>query len=151
MKSASQRQEESACPARIKIGLVLVFLLVLLSGLPQTASKIAEWRRGLPEDAVAARDRRFAELRKALPKRGTIGYIADGPLMRPLGDGKVDSIFGIAQYSFAPLIVVNSTEPEIIVGDFSSLESGARVISTEHLVVIRQFENGVCLLRKGGK
>jgi hypothetical protein len=137
-------------PARIKAGLVLVFALALLSGLPQIVSKPVEWARGMPEDAVVARDRRFAELRKALPQRGTIGYVTDGPLARPLGDGKVDSVFWIARYCLAPLIVVNSTEPEIIVGDFSTLESGAQVIAGQHLVVIRRFENGVCLLRKGG-
>ena len=57
----------------------------------------------------------------------------------------------IAQYCLAPVILVNSTEPEVIVGDFSTVESGARVISAQHLVVTRRFENGVCLLRKGGK
>ena len=138
-------------PARIKVGLALVFLLVLLSGLPQIVSKPAEWARARPLDEIVARDRRFAELREALPRRGTVGYITDGPLVRPLGDGKVVSVLEIAQYCLAPLILVNSTEPEIIIGEFSSLESGARAISAQRLVVTRWFEDGLCLLRKGGK
>jgi len=138
-------------PARIKVGLVLVFLMVLLSGLPQIVSKPGEWMRVRPEDAIVARDKRFAELREVLPLRGTIGYVTDGPVFRPLGDGREHSIFQVAQYCLAPLIVVNSTEPEIIVGDFSSMESGAEVMAAQHLVVTRRFENGVCLLRKGEK
>jgi hypothetical protein len=142
---------KSDYPARIQVGLVLVFLLVLLPGLPQIASKPGEWKRAQPEDAIVSRDLRFAQLRRALPKSGTVGYVTDGPLVRPLGDGRVHSIFQIAQYCLAPLIVVNSTEPEIIVGDFSSMESGAKAISSQHLAVVRWFEQGVCLLRKGGR
>jgi hypothetical protein len=138
-------------PARIQVGLVLVFLLVLLPGLPQIVSKPGEWKRVRPEDSIVSRDRRFAQLRDALPKRGTVGYVTDGPLVRPLGDGRVHSVFQITQYCLAPLIVVNSTEPEMIVGDFSSMESGAQVIARQHLVVARWFEQGVCLLRKGGQ
>ena len=73
----------------------------------------------MPQDAIVARDKRFAELRRALPKHGTVGYVTDGPLDRPLGDGRVHSVLMIAQYCLAPVILVNSTEPEIIVGDFS--------------------------------
>ena len=142
---------KSGSPLRIQAGFVLVFLLVLLPGLPQVVSKPGEWMRATPQDAIVARDKRFAELRQALPKHGTVGYVTDGPLDRPLGDGRVHSVLMIAQYCLAPVILVNSTEPEIIVGDFSSAESGAQVISAQHLVVTRWFENGVCLLRKGGK
>jgi hypothetical protein len=137
-------------PVRVKVGLALVFLLVLLSGLPQILSKPVEWMRAPPEDSIVARNKRFAELRKALPDRGVIGYIADGPLDRPMGDGKVESVLAIAQYCLAPLILVNSTEPDIIVGEFSTPEAGAQMISAQRLVVVRRFENGICLLRKGG-
>ena len=137
-------------PVRIKVGLTLVFLFVLLSGLPQVLSKGLEWSRTPPADAITVRSQRFTELRKVLPERGTIGYLADGPLDRPLGDGTVESVFDIAQYCLAPLILVHSTQPDLIVGDFSTPEAGAQIVSAQHLVVIRQFQNGVYLLRKGG-
>ena len=142
---------KSGSPLRIQAGLALIFLLVLLPGLPQILSKPGEWMRAMPQDAIVARDKRFAELRRALPSHGTVGYVTDGPLDRPLGDGRVHSVLMIAQYCLAPVILVNSTEPEIVVGDFSSAESGEQVISAQHLVVTRRFENGLCLLRKGGK
>src|SRR5215208_5549395 len=69
-----------------------------------------------PPDNVTLHEMRLAELRKRLPARGVVGYVADDP------DGAETTRawrrFATTQYSLAPVILERTTAHELVVGVF---------------------------------
>jgi len=96
------------------------------------------------QDEVSLNEKRFAELRAALPQRGVIGYISD----EPDPNEKIKKYY-LAQYALAPLIVVNEIDRPLVIGNFSSPEGELRV--SDKLVPFRRFEDGVVLFVQAAK
>jgi hypothetical protein len=99
-----------------------------------------------------AYENRFDAVRQFLPAHGTIGYITDD-LNRD--DERQYALavtrFLATQYSLAPLIVADdATAPGLVIGDFHSPCSGER-LARMGLTPVRQFENGVTLLKRESK
>jgi hypothetical protein len=90
----------------------------------------------LQADSVAKRsDQRFAQLKAALPPRGVIGYIGE-----PGVSGTAD--YYLAQYALAPLVVENSENHPLVIGDFPDRPNEP---ATANLKLIRNFGDGVLL------
>jgi hypothetical protein len=83
--------------------------LILLAGAwASGVTFLALWKtRGLPyETGIAAYERKLSSIKSLMPDRGVIGYTTDnGPLRE----------FFWTQYFLAPLIVVRSAEPPLVV------------------------------------
>jgi hypothetical protein len=81
-------------------------------------------------------DRRFAALKAALPAQGTIGYVGEpGAPVDVLGN------YYLTQYALAPLILENSPNHPLVVGNFPSSSPQ----TPDNLKLIRDFGNGVLL------
>ncbi len=131
-------------PIRVRIGVLSIVVFALVS------SGLALRRTLDPPPGAAAHDEisryeaRFRPLRSALPPEGVVGYLA-GPrrLDRPFDDLKD---FYLTQYALAPLIVVDTSDPPFVVGNFRP-SSPEHTISDPTLVLIRDFGDGVLLFR----
>lgn len=116
----------------------VVVLLFLFGSLLSSARLIwdAPVSRIHSPDAVSRRsDQRFAALKELLPERGAVGYIGDS------ADPTAD--YYLAQYALAPLVVEQSVNHPLIVGNFPSSPPS---LAGSRLRIIRDFGNGVLLL-----
>jgi hypothetical protein len=130
MKTAEER-------TRVK-SYVLVLVLLCLGSTARFAWESPELAHPIAEDRFDDYLHRFDELKKALPTRGVVGYI-DDRAANPLGPGYYYAV----QYALAPLVVENSTQAELVIGNFSS-----PALVGEHprnLMPVRDFGQGVVL------
>lgn len=121
-------------------------LLVLLYASASTARWV-HWaaarttRTG--QDEISTYERRFEQLRSALPARGVIGYL-----------GHPDAhaaallhfrLYLLTQYTLAPLLLIESTEPDLVVGNF---DAGPLPPVPAGFQVLRDFGEGLVLYRR---
>lgn len=138
----------SAFPwARLRVGIAL--LLVLLYAGASTARWLqratARSARAAP-DEISANDLRFDELRSLLPARGMVGYLGD-----PAPEGATALLhfrrYLLAQYALAPVLLLETTDPEFVVGNF---DPGAAAPAPPGFAIVRDFGNGLVLFRRSG-
>lgn len=138
--------EPRATPVRWPVTRVrLALLLVLLYAGGTTLRwlhRAAQWPQRPGTDEITANDRRFAPLRPHLPAHGTVGYAGDPP---PDGPTALPHFrrYLLAQYALAPLLVVETGEPELVVGNFDS--SGTTLPGLE---LVQDFGDGLQLYRR---
>jgi hypothetical protein len=89
-------------------------------------------------DTIArASDQRFAALKAALPRRGTVGYIGDP------GNLSIRDYY-LTQYALAPLVVDHSIDHPLVIANFSNSPPAA----PENLHLVKDFGAGVQLLTR---
>src|SRR5829696_243753 len=99
-----------------------------------------------PPDHVTLHEMRLAELRKRLPARGVVGYVADDPGVG--GEERAWRRFATTQYSLAPVILERTTAHELVVGVFDDPGAIPAVSASGDLLVVEEFGEGVVLFKK---
>jgi hypothetical protein len=127
---------------RITITVGLTLMLCLLSSLravveAPSPNQLKAMSRAVPERS----DLRFAELRRALPERGVVGYVGEA------GESEVADYY-LAQYALVPLVVERSQDHPLVIGNFPSSGPASPPATVNGLVLVRDFGNGVLLLAK---
>ena len=128
------------------LGLLLVLAYVTVSD----ARWIYRAGRGVIEagqvDSITRYEVRYRALKEALPRRGVIGYVSGAEEF-----GSEDfKRFLLTEYALAPLVLINDTTPDLIVGNFHP-DSVPSEPPTPDLQLVRDFGDGVWLLRKAGR
>ena len=97
-------------------------------------------------DSITSYERRYRDLKQALPRQGVIGYVSGA---EQFGTEEFKR-FLLTEYALAPLVLINDTTPDLIVGNFhpDSVPSGP---PAPDLRLVRDFGDGVWLLRKAGR
>jgi hypothetical protein len=136
---------------RTTFALVLLLAGCLLSTLREVRQAPTLFPSTPAIDEVAARsDKRFAELKRVLPPAGTVGYLSQ---VDPSGLAdhfpSAISDYFLTQYALAPLVVVPSIHPPIVVGNFFSREPQVRPGDVDSaLRLTRDFGDGVLLFER---
>ena len=144
--SDTASHEPRATPVRWPVTRVRLALLLVLLYAGGTAvrwlQRAAQWPERPGSDEITASDRRFALLRPHLPAHGTVGYVGDPP---PEGPTALPHFrrYLLAQYALAPVVVLETGEPELVVGNFDS--SGTTLPGLE---LVRDFGDGLQLYRR---
>jgi hypothetical protein len=134
---------------RVVAGVLLVLLYVGASS-GRWLRRTEAWPSAAAQDEISAYDHRFDGVKSLLPSRGVVGYVSD-PLSPEAAAQPGDTTalrhfrrYLLAQYALAPRLLVESTRPEFVIGNF------ARDIppSDPGLQVVRDFGNGVVLYRR---
>jgi hypothetical protein len=109
----------------------------------------AQWpARGGPVE-ISASERRFRALRPVLPVTGVVGYQG-----HPDPNGPADGVspallhfrrYLLAQYSLAPLLLVENTEHEFVIGNF---DPGAEPPPPAGFERLGEFGDGLVLFRR---
>ena len=147
-----RRVERSWAGTRTRIALVLVLLYAAASTIGWLQRAAAAPKRSW-QDEISAYDLRFKELRSALPARGVVGYLGSPDTTGPTpAEANAASLlhfrrYLLAQYALAPLLVIESTDPELVVGNF---DSGTSPPPPPGFRLVQDFGNGVLLFARAG-
>ncbi len=105
-------------PLRVRIGLALVLALLLLSQLVLIIHLAQTLPSAMATESMARYEKRYAEARKFLPRVGVIGYLGDPPDSGGVTQGLYQRRYHSAEYILAPLVIADSLEPDLILGNF---------------------------------
>jgi hypothetical protein len=138
-------------PRRLWIGLGVSLAALVLSQTVTVVALVQRLPSAIATEGMARYEQRLVEPRKALPRSGLIGYISDPPNGQEVTQGLYDRRYHSAQYHLAPLVVADSLEPDIILGNFFSRKAMEKAVAEHNLVLLRDFGNGVFILAKGAR
>jgi len=138
----------AALRTRMAVALVLLYAVASAAAWVKTAATA----RGRPAtDEISGYDSRFQELRTALPASGVVGYLGHPDPGGPTpGERDAASLlhfkrYLLAQYALAPVVLIESTEPEFVVGNF---DPGAVPSAPAGFRIVRDFGQGLVLFRR---
>jgi hypothetical protein len=92
-------------------------------------------------DFVEQMEKRFGPLREVLPFDAEVGYATDEPELP-------ETRYTATQYVLAPVIVRNTPDAQLVVGDFIDPGHARAFISREDLVVVRDLGRGAFLFER---
>lgn len=146
--------------ARLRAGTALALLLALafaacLSALYRGAKSWPE----LPKtDPVTIHEARIEQVRGALPAgTAAVGYVTsvDNDKIflyeRTLRDVEFLAQYMLTQYTLAPVIVHNSPDQPLVVGNYITGSPDPAFLAKHALVPLRDFGDGLILYRKDSK
>jgi hypothetical protein len=145
-----ENRDRSWVVSRTRLGLVLVLLYALASGAAGLKLAGGAFRRPAP-DEISTYERRFHEIRAALPTRGVVGYLGRTDTTgRSPAEREASSLLDfkrylLAQYALAPVVLIESTEPDFVVVNF---DHGSAPSSPPGFRVERDFGDGLVLFRR---
>lgn len=139
---------------RLKAGAILVIVLTgyaVLGLLVQSVKDYAD----LPEkDPVSIHEARIAQLKGSLPPPGEVGYVTTVENDRIFAAEKafrnVEYLaqYALTQYTLAPLIVRNSPELPLVVGNFLDGPPPPGSLERNGLVPLKDFGEGLILYKR---
>jgi hypothetical protein len=142
--------ERTWAGTRTRIALMLVLLYAGASTV-RWLQRAADGPAGASLDEISTYEARFADLRTMLPARGVVGYLGHpepaGATPREANAAALLHFrrYLLAQYSLAPLLLIESADPEFVVGNF---DPGSPHPAPAGLRVVRDFGDGLVLFRR---
>jgi len=127
---------------RIKACVILIIFFALLSNIQLLTQTVTSAPSLIGRDEISLYEKRFEGLKKILPKHGVVGYIAEEGAEAV----RANTEYFLTQYALSPIIVVNTQERRLVVGNFSPAVSGSKVATDRNLTLLKDFGNGVMLL-----
>ncbi len=126
------------------LGAVALVAAVSLLSIGRLFFQMADLYPSTPTpDGVTDFDQRFAGVKDMLPAKGVIGYMTDPGASAT--DTNAQAEYYLAQYSLAPILVVNSDQQRYVVGNFHKVVT-AGSLRDRGYKLLRQFGNGIALL-----
>ncbi len=136
----------------------LLWLLVFAAyTVRDEVSNPALWRESPPQgaDGNMLEDRRFSDIRRALPDHGLVGYVSDVDL----SSAPSNTRWVVAQYHLAPVVLVSqnpgssSPDPRLQWGiaDCADPSAAAMVARSAGFAMVKDFGGGVWLLHRESK
>jgi hypothetical protein len=137
-------------PKRASIAFALVLAATLLTQLSVSVNLAQYLPLALASQDTTQYEERFVEARKLLPRSGVIGYLSDPRENDGSSKRLYDNHSTSAQYQLAPLILSDSAEPQIILGNFFTADGREKAMAAHKLVILHDFGNGVVIFRREG-
>lgn len=139
-----------AVAPRVAVALIAILLYSGVSTV-RWVRRAAQWPAQPGTDEISIYQRRFDRLRPALPSAGVVGYLGDpDPTATPTAEGPSPALlhfrrYLLAQYSLAPLLLVEDTTAELVIGNF---EPDAEPPTLAGFSRAGEFGDGVVLYRR---
>lgn len=134
---------------RAHAALLLVLLYAGASSIRWVAQAV-QWPADPTKDEISTHERRLEALRSALPKHGTVGYLGSPePTARTPKEANSAALlhfrrYLLAQYTLAPVLLIEGATSELVVGNFDSVTPPAPA----GLSIVRDFGDGLVLFRR---
>lgn len=138
------------------IGMGMLVLLLLFAVLQASLSSVGSVKRlkraitQAGDDDISAYDRRYRELREALPPGTKVGYVSDLSLINFDPNEAVALLnFQLARYVLAPVVVSRAPDCcELVVGNFIHSDEIHADFGELALTVVEDFGDGVVLYQR---
>ena len=142
---------------RQRVGLAL---LVLLTGYA-VLNLLWQGLRSCPDipktDPVTIHEARIEQLKPLLPASGAVGYVTTVENDRIFAAEKaIQNVeylaqYALTQYTVAPLIVRNSPDLPLVIGNFLDGPPAPGFVEAHGLIPLRDFGEGLILYQRGTK
>ena len=139
---------------RIKAGWLLLILLTGYAVLSLLMQSIGIYTDLPDKDPVTIHEARIAQIKGSLPASGEVGYVTTVEnerifaYERAMKNVEYLAQYALTQYTLAPLIVRNSPELPLVVGNFLDGPPALGFLEKNNLVLIKDFGDGLILYRK---
>ena len=130
---------------RVSVGVLLISLLALVTVGRLVEEAVSLDPREIGRDVVTLYEKRFAPLKGMLPHKGVVGYKTDADLQSRPEDVKAVQRFVLTQYALAPLIVLNTPQSRLVVGNFHEGAFDPKLPANQEFVVLLNFGDVVLL------
>jgi hypothetical protein len=149
--------DKAASTYRRKAGLLILVCLAGYSVFSLLAQSVRSYP-DLPErDPVTIHEARISQLKPMLPASGAVGYATTVENERIFATEKafqnVEYLaqYALTQYTLAPLIVRNTPELPLVVGNFLDGPPAPGFLERHGLLPLRDFGDGLILYRRERK
>lgn len=149
--------DRSSSSFRRPLGLAILILLTGYSILNLLGQGIRSYPDLPDTDPVTFHERRIEQLRLLLPPSGSVGYVTtvenDRIFAKEKAFQNVEYLaqYALTQYTLAPLIVRNSPDLPLVVGNFLDGPPAPGFLEKHGLVPLKDFGDGLVLYRREGK
>jgi hypothetical protein len=139
-----QGKQRTVRDIRVAAGISLVALFAALSILSEVRLfyKLHDSYWSLLD--IQDYDRRYEAAQDFLPPFGVFGYLDD--LRDPV---ESDVEYVLAGYNLAPRLLQQSTRHALIIGNFTRHPCDIEALTEKGLLLVKDFGNGVAVLRRG--
>jgi len=132
-----------------------LFAILLYAGISTArwARRAVHWPAHPGSDEISVYQRRFDGIRRALPPTGVIGYVGYPDPSAPPSDTVPSPAllhfrrYLLAQYTLAPLLLVEDTTRALVIGNF---QPGTEPAPPPGFETAGEFGDGVMLFRRSG-
>jgi hypothetical protein len=142
---------------RLKIGLLLVLSLTFAASLNLLYQDGKAYPDFLKTDPVTIHERRINQLKGALSGTAAVGYVTavDNEKIfsyeRSLKNVEFLAQYILTQYTLAPVIVYNSPDYPLVVGNYIDGSPDPSFLKRKALIPVRDFGDGLILYQKEPK
>jgi hypothetical protein len=139
---------------RIKAGWLLLILLTGYAVLSLLMQSIGIYTDLPDKDPVTIHEARIAQIKGSLPASGEVGYVTTVEneqifaYERAMKNVEYLAQYALTQYTLAPLIVRNSPELPLVVGNFLDGPPAPGFLEKNGLIPIKDFGDGLILYRR---
>ena len=139
---------------RIRAGTLLLLLLTGYSVLSLLVQSLEIYKELPEKDPVTLHEERIAKLKGALPAFGEVGYVTTVEnekifaYERAFQNVEFLAQYVATQYTLAPLIVRNTPERPLVIGNFLDGPPAPGFLEKYNLVPIKDFGEGLILYRR---
>jgi hypothetical protein len=142
---------------RRRAGLSILIVLTAYGVLNPLWQRIRSYPEMPDTDPVTLHEARINQLKPMLPASGAVGYVTtvenDRIFAKERAFQNVEYLaqYALTQYTLAPLIVRNSPEMPLVVGNFLDGPPAPGFLEKHGLVPLRDFGDGLVLYRREEK
>ena len=142
---------------RLKVGLLLLLGLTLAASLNLLYQSGKAYPDFLKTDPVTIHERRINQIKGALPGTAAVGYVTavDNEKIfyyeRSLFNVEFLAQYILTQYTLAPVIVYNSPDYPLVVGNYIDGSPDQGFLKRKALIPVRDFGDGLILYQKEPK
>ena len=133
--------------ARAKIAILLLVLSALLSNIRLVIYKARFSPDRLGKDYISSYEKRFEEIKKALPAHGIIGYTTDKQYKNIGLDRNAAEDYYLTRYALSPVLVADNTKYPLVIGNFHNTYAGLKTAQDAGLVLEKDFGKGLMLFK----
>jgi len=142
---------------RLKVGLLLLLGLTLAASLNLLYQNGKAYPDFLKADPVTIHERRINQIKGVLPETAAVGYVTavDNEKIfyyeRSLSNVEFLAQYILTQYTLAPVIVYNSPDYPLVVGNYIDGSPDQGFLKRKALIPLRDFGEGLILYQKEPK
>jgi hypothetical protein len=129
------------------VGILLLALFIFITNILLLTDAHRRLRNHKGEDHISLYENRFAQLRQVLKSGTVMGYFTD---QAPESRDYVKNFY-LTQYALAPVIIIQETQRQWVVGNFSKSTATPAVAPHKSLYLWKDFGNGIALFQHKNK